>query len=323
MIPVTWVKEDRLLESPGKSVFVILPTKGCSWNRCRMCNYPVPSKNVTQEEIRRQFDYIMNKIKDEHSLKIFTSGSFFDERELSKETIDYIFKKVDENENIREFVVESRPEFIKNLDEFNIPEKYFEVAIGLESANDFTRNLLIDKGVPYSVFEDAVFYLKEKGIGVKIYLLLKPPMLYERESINDVIYSLKKIKYLKVNTVSINPCTVHKNTLTEKLFFKRQYRPPWLWSVVETCKQALKILEKTRIIVDPVGAGSLRGPHNCGSCDKKIKEKIDEFTLYQTDKVFKNLECNCKSLWKSILELEDYCRGIDLYNTLEFMEKMK
>ncbi len=222
-----------------------------------------------------------------------------------------------------EFVVESRPEFIKDMHKFDIPEKYFEVAVGLESAHDFTRNVLINKNMPYSVFEDAFFYLKENNIGVKIYLLLKPPMLYEKEAIDDIIYSLKKIKYLKANTISINPCTVHKNTLTEKLFFKGQYRPPWLWSVVETCKQALKILEKTRIIVDPVGAGTPRGPHNCGSCDKEIKEKIDEFTLYQTKKVFENLECSCKDLWGSILELEDYCRGVDLYSTIGFMEKIK
>jgi len=37
------------------------------------------------------------------------------------------------------------------------------------------------------------------------------------------------------------------------------------------------------VMSDPVGAGHLRGPHNCGYCDTAVKEAIKEFNLTQLE----------------------------------------
>ena len=63
------------------------------------------------------------------------------------------------------------------------------------------------------------------------------------------------------------------------------------------------------IVCDPVGAGTRRGPHNCGQCDDAVAEAIRVHALSQDVGPFKSLDCSCKSAWRELMELEEDAFG--------------
>jgi len=48
---------------------------------------------------------------------------------------------------------------------------------------------------------------------------------------------VKKINGL-TQTISLNPTNVQRNTAVEYLWKRKQYRPAWLWSMVEILKES-------------------------------------------------------------------------------------
>lgn len=87
-------------------------------------------------------------------------------------------------------ILESRPEFISKhvLDELMgvCESQYVEVAIGLEVVDDLIRSVCLNKGYCLETFEAAVKTIegaKWPNLGVRAYVMLKPPFLTEREGI--------------------------------------------------------------------------------------------------------------------------------------------
>ena len=91
--------------------------------------------------------------------------------------------------NVREIIVESRPEYVKEevLDEIFeiIGDTLFEVSIGLETSNDYTRLNKINKGFTREDFENAVKLMQELkkrknyNIKSKAYIFVKPILISE------------------------------------------------------------------------------------------------------------------------------------------------
>lgn len=314
----SWIKTERLRNEIGKEFTIILRTKGCSWalgeqGGCSMCGYIQDTniKEITHNQVKNQFDFALkNKIKeitedsDNFVIKIFNSGSFFDENEISKEVREHVYEQIANIDNIKEVILESRVEFItlERLEELNyfLREKYIEVAIGLETTNDYIRHNYINKGLKYDNFKRAVNLCKEQNIGVKAYLLLKPPFLNEQGAIDDCINSIKNLITLNVNTISVNPVNIQKGTLVEYLWYQNRYRPPWFYSLFKVLKKSLtqNNLNQIRILSDPSGAGTKRGIHNClkKECEKLAQETLRNFVLSQKLESLdqSEFECYCK-----------------------------
>ena len=53
----------------------------------------------------------------------------------------------------------------------------------------------------------------------------------------------------------------------------------------------------------------MRGPHNCGKCDKDVAEAIRIFSTTQDTRIFESLNCDCRELWKKVVELERFTFG--------------
>ncbi|MFX1488036.1 MAG: archaeosine biosynthesis radical SAM protein RaSEA [Promethearchaeota archaeon] len=317
-----WTKKERLISGKGKEFTIILRTKGCSWalgeyGGCSMCGYiqDANTEYIDENHIIRQFDFGYNtKIKevcddsDRYVLKIFNSGSFFDETEISKKTREYIYEKVANIDNINEFVVESRVEYInseklKELKRF-LKDKYLEVAIGLETVNDYIRNCYINKGMSFHDFKNALKLCNKFNVGVKAYLLLKPPFLNEQGAIDDCVDSIRKLINLNVKTISINPVNVQKGTLVEFLWYQKRYRPPWFYSLFKVFKNSLTQgdLQQVRILSDPSGAGTKRGIHNClkRDCEEAAKKNLHNFIMSQNldELEQQEFECDCKRIYQ-------------------------
>ena len=310
--PVSCWSEKDLLNNKTVDVFVIIfKTRGCSWaleSGCSMCGYFNDSlwSDVSDEELLQQFESALKKYKGEKFVKIFTSGSFLDDKEIKPAVREKILKKL--YETTEKVSVESRPEYITNRSIEKIKKivglKVFEIGIGLETADDELRKNNINKGFTFNDYKKATDIMKKHNIKIKTYVLIKPPFLSEKQAIKDTIWTIEKIKNI-TDIVSLNPVNIQSNTLVNYLWKHKRYRPPWLFSVVQILVEGKKILGDKRIKCDIVGGGNIRGAHNCGECDRNYLQAISDFSLKQITSVFNNLKCNCYEKWLDQLDLED------------------
>lgn len=306
-----WSEKDVLDDKIIDAFVIIFRTRGCSWalnSGCSMCGYFNDSmwENVSNNDLLTQFNTAMKSYSGQKFVKIFTSGSFLDDKEINPNVRKEIFGKL--IETVDKVSVESRPEFITDGKLSEIKEgfksKTFEVGLGLETASDFIREHCLNKGFTFNDYKKAAKTLKKHNIKLKTYVLIKPPFLTEKESINDAINTVDKIKTI-TDTVSFNPTNVQRNTLVNFLWQRKQYRPAWLFSVTEILKESRKITGDVKIKCDIAGGGSIRGVHNCKSCDRKFLNAIAEFSLSQDVNIFNGLDCDCKEIWLDQLDIED------------------
>lgn len=309
-----WTGEDLLDGMPVKSYTIIFQTRGCYWGRkggCTMCGYVYDSASEppTYDDIMAQYESVSRRMG--HGIvKIFTSGSFFDVREIPEEARDKILSSL--NLFADKVIIETRPEFVtdKTMSGAKALVDNLEIAVGVETSNDAIRINSINKNFLFKDFVRASETAKVHGVSTKAYLMMKPPFLSEKDALEDMVRSVMDVSPY-AGTISINLCNVQRGTLVDELFYRKAYRPPWLWSIVEVLK---RVHGKTGSVImsDPLAAGSPRGPHNCYSCDSSFADAIRKYSLTQDISVFDNLKCDCKHLWEKTLELEDWTFGAPL-----------
>lgn len=315
----SWTGKDLLGTEEIDTITIIFKTSGCWWGKaggCTMCGYVYDSAQGTpsDDDLMAQLEKAMRKTSefDKFMVKIFTSGSFLDTKEIPLEVRHRILSELDTDERIVKVLAETRPEFVT---EGNVRDCVsvlkntpFEVAMGLETSSDEIRKRSINKGFTFKNFTDAATAAKENGATVKSYLMLKPLFLSEKEALEDIVKTVSDAAEY-TDTFSINLCNVQRGTYVEYLWDRKQYRPPWLWSIVEILKRTKKEFPDMVITSDPVGAGSKRGPHNCRECSHSVADAIRLFSLTQDLACLEYLSCDCKDLWEQVLELEDYTFG--------------
>ena len=316
-----WVSSARVGREQGTALAIVLSTVGCAHARsdsggCTMCSYLLDGEQErpTSDELVAQFKFAMTELKDKDaplSVKIYTSGSFLDSEEVPLDARKEILETIAEDERIREVVLESRPEYVIDsiLSQVRtiLGDRIVEIGMGLESANDTIRSICINKNFDLQMFKNALKKAKNYNIGMRAYVLLKPPLLTERYALDDAISTIQAARDMGVTTVSLNPVNVQKDTLVEKLWTRGNYRPPWLWSVLEVLRESSKSSDKwMKIVCDPVAGGKKRGPHNCGKCDGEILDAIRQFSLNQDSMSLNDLTCDCINQWKHVLKHEDF-----------------
>lgn len=311
------IKETRTRDGIKKRICIMPRTRGCDWVRtgggCTMCGFirtsayshpHVPDDFIVEQFIREYKRY--STLRDNFALEIYTSGSFFDNREIGNKARLEILRMVESDPRVDSVLVETRPEFVKAAkirDMCHIlSSKKVQVAVGLETSNDFVRNYCINKGFTYKEFQKAANTIKEL-CSLVVYLLLKPPFLTEREAAEDTIMSIDRLVSEGPDQIIILPCAVQAYTLTHFLWQNGLYRPPWLWTLVDILKETY-------------GKGAIRAggfrlspqakaeSSNCGGCDAEVREAILRFPAFGLSS-FQNLRCECLSEWKRELQFDN------------------
>jgi radical SAM enzyme (TIGR01210 family) len=309
-----WLDEDNTPDGVVQSLTIILNTGGCRWARaggCTMCGYvaeSVEGGSVGHENLMTQIEHCLDHEAENADgetadlIKIYTSGSFLDEREVPAETRRAIAETFGDRDRI---VVESLPDFVdrEKLRDFTEQGLETDVAVGLETATDRVRHDAVNKYFDFSEFEAACEEARAAGAGVKAYLLMKPPFLAEPDAVEDMKRSVRRCAAVEgCHTVSMNPCNVQRYTMVEELFHDGGYRPPWLWSVCDVLESTADV--DAIVVSDPVGHGSDRGPHNCGECDDLVQRAIKDFDLRQDPSVFEEVSCECEATWEYVMAEE-------------------
>ena len=301
-----WVEPEALGPERVRAFVLILRTRGCYWadlKGCSMCGYAKDTlgRSATPEELSEQLARALARYRGEPYVKVYTSGSFLDDREVDPKSRQAIVAAF--SGRARRFLFETLPEFVGPSTIDPLRDRFegeLEVALGLESTDPTVLGRFVNKGSPPSEYLAAADRLASSGVRRKAYLLLKPPYLTESEAIADVVRSVREAAS-HFDSLSVNPVHIQNGTVVEWLYHRGRYRPPWLWSVVEVLREGAKVRERARLVSFPTAGGVARGPHNCGACDARVLDAIEESSLAQEFESLDDLDCACRSEWRATL----------------------
>lgn len=263
-----------------------------------MCGYRQASvSDITVEDLNRQIDEALSGYRGEPFVKIYTSGSFLDEKEIPRTVRERIFEEFKGCERI---LIESRPEFVRE-DVLKTLPKTVTVALGLESSDPDVLRTSINKGFTPEDSRNAGLLIKSAGLSVRTYLILKPPFLTESAAIEDTVDSAIFADEFS-DEISVNPLNIQRGTLADRLWRSGEIRTPWIWSIAEVFKRSFGKVD-ARLMSSPSGGGTMRGAHNCGKCDRELLDAIEKFSFTQDLKDL-NVSCDCIGSWESYIEAE-------------------
>ncbi|MDO5862280.1 MAG: archaeosine biosynthesis radical SAM protein RaSEA [Thermoplasmata archaeon] len=296
-----WKEGDMANGRRVDAMVMIMRTNGCCWVKgggCTMCGYREASLGgVTEEDLLSQLEQALSRYKGEPFVKIYTSGSFLDDNEVPPSVRAKIFEAFSGCDRI---LFESRPEFITPESLADVP-KNVTVALGLESSDPEVLRTAVHKGFTPDDILRAGTLLKETGLGVRTYLLLKTPFMTEAMAIEDAVRSARFADPFS-DEISVNPLNVQRGTYVERLWKRGDFRSPWIWSLIEVFRQ-LSGTVSARLMSSPSGGGASRGVHNCGSCDERALKAIEKFS-YSQDIADLDVTCECQTRWRAYMESE-------------------
>ena len=310
-----WSEEDVLDNRPCRAFVVILKTRGCTWalaGGCTMCGYANDSAwtKVSEEQLIAQFHKAWKQYQGEELVKIYTSGSFLDRFEVMQGAQKAILTTI--GMGPKKVAFESLPGFC--TDEAFTPlqglVQKLEVGIGVESANLRVLRDSVNKGHSFESFPAAAAACKRHGVSVKSYLMCKPPFLKESDALTDSTATIIAAAPHS-QMVSLNPTNVQGNTLVDALYKRGSYRPPWLWTIVQSVLDGRTTAEANgfegMLKSDVIASGQSRGAHNCGQCDETVVGYLKKYKATQ-DKSFlqqcmDQVDCKCRAEWRLTLEL--------------------
>ncbi|MEZ5334137.1 MAG: archaeosine biosynthesis radical SAM protein RaSEA [Methanolobus sp.] len=227
----SWTGRDVIESGEIDTITIIFKTSGCWWGKaggCTMCGYVYDSAQGTpsDDDLMAQLEKAMRKTSDfdKFMVKIFTSGSFLDTKEISLDVRHRILTRLDEDERIVKVLAETRPEFVtaENVQDCVsvLRNTAFEVAMGLETSSDTIRKQSINKGFTFRQFTEAAVAARSNGATVKSYLMLKPLFLSEKEALEDIVQTIRDAAEY-TDTFSINLCNVQRGTYVEYLWDRK------------------------------------------------------------------------------------------------------
>jgi archaeosine synthase beta-subunit len=304
-----WVEAEALGDQRVPAFVLILRTRGCYWadvKGCSMCGYSRDTlgRSATPAELAEQLGRALDRYGGEPYVKVYTSGSFLDDREVDPESRAALARAF--SGRARRLLFETLPEFATEERLRPVADAFggeVEVALGLESTDPVVLSRFVHKSEAPGEYLRAGDRVRALGLRAKAYLLLKPPYLTEDEAIEDVVRSIRTAAP-HFDALSVNPVHIQGGTVVEWLYHRGRYRPPWLWSVVEALRRGAEVRGSARLVSFPTAGGLKRGPHNCGTCDATVLRAIEEASLDQRFEALDGPACACRATWAAERRLE-------------------
>lgn len=295
----------------GKRLMVTLYAQGCGYGKCNFCAFKeltTKGDPLKEVELIEQFTSAISgqnfDKKNIIKLDIYNSGSFLNPSEIPLKAQTEILQRASLIKDLECVMIESRPEHIianpdrlLNFKEI-LGEKELEVAVGLETSDDFIRNVIMNKGFKLSDFRDAAEIISDCACNLLVYVFLKPPFLDEKNAIEDSIKTIIYLSELAMDLelslkIALQPAFVGINTPLEELFLKGLYKPPTLWNVIEIlyfCSDLVDI----QVALNDEGLSNGRFASTCPKCNKAVRLAVEKFNQDGSLNHFNNLLCNCE-----------------------------
>lgn len=287
--PYDWLVEKELTRT-GRiedTAIIFLTNRECSF-RCLMCDLWKNTTDISVPDgaIPAQIEKALNQMPGARHLKLYNSGSFFDERAIPVKDYEKIASLVSSFETV---VVESHPRLIGerclHFRDMLKPELY--VAMGLETVNpDVLRKL--NKHMTLDDFSDSARFLSQNGIMSRAFILLRPPFLSESEGIYWAERSLDFAFSTGVECCTLIPVRAGNGAM-DLLLEDGSFSPPDIQSLEKVLEYGLG-LRSGRVFADVWDLNQFSSCNNC--IDKRISRLI-EMNLSQ--KISDSIICSCDS----------------------------
>ena len=273
---------------------LIFRTPPCAYNQCTMCGFDNnASGKIKDQNIANQYKTGIStaNLTGVRKLDLPTAGSFYNDDEMSPASRKYLFREASMLPEVEHVMVETRVDYLtieKVLEsqEQLREDQEFELAIGLESANDQIRNQVLRKGLSRRGFEHFADICQETNSRLRAYVLIGAPTLTKEQVIADAVETARYIYEVAtargIDTfVAFKPMFVPKGTELEIQFNEGEYELPTLWDVVEVIKRTteLKCFQPNSIWVGMYdeNLSNDRVTQNCGECDTEVSKAIIKF----------------------------------------------
>lgn len=269
------------------------------------------------------------------SLELCGEGSFLSNSEIPREFREKIldrFTRLSEKNRINmQLIAESKvSDFLENHMEFEGKSDWvkgfnFTVLFGFESVNDFTRNVVYNKGVEMSDFEKAVGIAKDMGIRVAVFLFCGHHSMTQKEIIEDVKESIRYFRSNGIATYLMLP-NIQPYTLNHLLYHYSMHSTLDPWTVVELVKMLVEgsfgagdshyfnghdwSIGGLTTIPEPLFfLFSNKKRVACDSCTREIADMVHELvTTYDVGKFLekeRNMTCQCRGKYEEAVAKEE------------------
>jgi hypothetical protein len=151
-----------------------------------------------------------------------------------------------------------------------------EVAMGLETVHPQVLPRL-NKKFELAHFSQAAGFLRNNGIAVRAFVLVKPPFLDEAEGLEWAVKSAAFAFSRGATVVSLIP-TRPGNGAMERLMETGEFSPPQLSTLEKTLESALNLRGDGRIFAD---TWDLAQFSCCSACFEKRQQRIHAMNLSQ------------------------------------------
>ena len=226
---------------------IFLTNRECPY-RCLMCDLwqNTLDSRVPVGAIAAQIGYALQRLPPARQVKLYNAGSFFDPQAIPPEDYAKIAEAVGGFERV---VVECHPALLgDNCLRFrDLLAGRLEVAVGLETVHPDVLARL-NKRFTVADFERAAAFLAAQDIALRVFLLLRPPFLTEREGVLWAKRSLDAAFNGGASVCCVIP-TRAGNGAMEALAASGDYAPPTLPSLEAVQEYGLG-LERGRVFSD-------------------------------------------------------------------------
>lgn len=286
--PYAWlVEKERQISGQIEDVATIFLTNMECPFHCLMCDLwkNTTDRPVTVGAIPTQIEWVLEQMPKVKHVKLYNSGSFFDDRAIPLADYPKIASLLSGFETV---IVESHPKFIDDrcLQFSDLLQAELQVAIGLETViPDILRKL--NKHVTLDDFRHSVQFLCRNGISSRAFILLKPPYLSESEGI---YWAQKSIDF--AFSAGVECCIVIPvragNGAMEELQKTGDFHLPKIESLESVLKYGIN-LKAGRVFADTWDLGLFS---KCPECLEQRIIRISYMNLNQ--EIISGEKCSCE-----------------------------
>jgi radical SAM enzyme (TIGR01210 family) len=269
---------------------VLLTGRECPW-RCAMCDlwtYTTVS-DTPPGAIPAQVAAARSAVRDEPvpvtGMKLYNAGSFFDPRAVPEADYDGVAEALS---GLSRVIVESHPalvgrcvdRFLEALDRHRGSEELsvqLEVAMGLETAHPDALDRL-NKRFTLERFAEAARALDDRGVALRVFLLISPPFISLHEQDAWLLHSVDAAFSCGASVVSLVP-TRPGNGAIDALDGSGWFRAPDLEDIERSFALALRHARgRGRVFVD---VWDLERFARCPHCTAARRDRLQTMNLEQ------------------------------------------
>lgn len=263
---------------------VFLTNRECPF-RCLMCDLwrNTLTESLPAGAIPAQIDYALAQLPSARQIKLYNSGSFFDDNAIPVEDYPAIAARV---KTFDRTIVECHPSLLKqNYLTFrdSLPNQ-LEVAMGLETVHPEILERL-NKRMTLDQFSAAAEYLRNNNSDLRVFILVQPPFMKAHEALYWAERSLDFAFAYGATAVTLIPTRTGNGAL-EVLAQNGDFTPPRLEIMEAAVSYGLR-LNKGRVFTDLWDLSA--SPGTCSACFGARVERLREMNLQQC--VLPTIQC--------------------------------